>query len=159
MVKSRFPNVLSRGRAKGKRLRKKTRTLRQTKGKIKKKHATIKPKDIYSHTRFPSISQRKYERALLHDLHVHRTRSSSEQKTLLILSITDVMPSQKKYRFFYVFQTNPTFLLIINHLCKCTVHTRGASFCLVNIFKIKYFLFKYSYIHIKSSACHFSFSK
>lgn len=36
-AKSRFPNALSKGRAKGKRLRKRTRTLRQTKGDIKKK--------------------------------------------------------------------------------------------------------------------------
>lgn len=130
-VKSRFPNAPLKGRGKRKQPQK-SRALRQTKSDIKKKHASIESKNIYTCMYFPSISQRKYERAFV-------TRftcspyvfSSSNRKTFLILSITDIMPSQKKYYIFiHVSNKSDSFflffslILIINrHIQKYPAYT------------------------------------
>lgn len=115
---------------------------------------------IHIYTHFPSISQRKYERVLF-------TCSSyvfvKRQKTFLILSITDVMPSQKKYHIFiYVSNKSDSFSLFLSRIDNKSSVCSNAQFMHVHFGPkynkiFLYFLFKHSRIRIKLS-CFLSFS-
>lgn len=128
-AKSRFPNALSKGRVKGKRLRKRTRTLRQTKGDIKKKHAQRSNRKIA--IRIHVFHRYRYENtsALCYTIYMFavRVRQATENVFDFIHNGRYAITEEISLFFLYAFQTNPTFLLIINHLCtfKCIVYARA----------------------------------
>jgi len=121
------PNAPSKGRAKGKRIRKRARAPRQTKADVKKKHATIEAKDIYSRARFSvAVTAKIRARFVARFTCPPCARSRSVQKTFLILSPTDVPRHlREKYRFFiYTHTQTQTYIYIYIYIYICVSQIR-----------------------------------